>query len=236
MSDEHQVVSHADWIEARKALLTREKAFTRERDALSAARRALPWERVEKAYIFATPDGPRALPDLFDGRSQLIVQHFMLGDGWEAGCKSCSFWADNYDGTHGHLAARDIAFVTVSSAPLAQIEAFRARMGWRFRWISCAGSDFNTDYHVSFTRDALAAGEVEYNYRPIRTTMTELPGISVFARRPDGTVFHTYSCYARGLDMLNGAYHYMDLTPKGRDEDALPHTMSWVRLHDRYGA
>lgn len=236
MLADHKIVSPAEWTEARKRFLAREKEFTRLRDGLSAERRALPWVRVEKEYMFEGPDGKQTLAELFAGRSQLIVQHFMLGDGWQQGCKSCSFWADNYDGTDMHLAARDVTFLAVSSAPFAQIEAFKARMGWRFKWVSCAGSDFNTDYHVSFTPEALAQGDVEYNYRRIPLSMAELPGISVFYRDADGAVFHTYSCYSRGLDMLNGAYHYLDLTPKGRDEDGLRHGMEWVRLHDSYGA
>lgn len=233
MSIDRPIVSHETWVEARKRHLAAEKEFTRARDRLAEERRALPWERVEKQYAFETPEGRKTLAELFGGRSQLIVQHLMFGEGWKDACKSCSFWADNYNGTQIHLAARDIEFVAVSSAPLAQIAAFKSRMGWDFRWVSCAGSDFNRDFHVSFAQDDLARGEVEYNYRPIKTSMTELPGISVFYRDADDTVYHTYSCYARGLDMLNGAYHYIDLTPKGRDET---HGMAWVRLHDSYGA
>jgi len=236
MLADHRIVSAAEWTEARKRFLAREKELTRLRDELSAERRTLPWVRVEKDYMFEGPDGTQTLAALFAGRSQLIVQHFMLGDGWQQGCKSCSFWADNYDGIDMHLAARDVTFLAVSSAPFAQIEAFKARMGWRFKWVSCAGSTFNTDYHVSFTPEALAQGDVEYNYRRIRSSMEELPGVSVFFRDADGAVFHTYSCYSRGIDMLNGAYNYLDLTPKGRDEGALRHSMEWVRLHDSYGA
>ncbi len=236
MFADHKIVSHAEWTEARKRFLAREKEFTKLRDELSADRRALPWERVEKQYVFQGPDGRETLPELFAGRSQLIVQHFMLAPGWQEGCKSCSFWADNYNGTDMHLAARDVTFLAVSTAPLAEIAAFKARMGWRFKWVSCAGNGFNEDYHVTFSPDALAAAEVEYNYRPFKTSMSELPGISVFYRDADDAVYHTYSCYARGLDMLNGAYHYLDLTPKGRDEARLRHTMEWVRLHDSYGA
>ncbi|HJU18265.1 MAG TPA: thioredoxin family protein [Stellaceae bacterium] len=236
MPDDHPVVSRAEWIEARKRFLAREKEFTRLRDELSAERRALPWVRVEKEYMFEGPDGAETLPELFAGRSQLIVQHFMLGAGWREGCKSCSFWADNYDGIDVHLAARDVTFLAVSSAPFPEIAAFKARMGWHFKWVSCAGSDFNRDYQVSFGPDAPAGGEVEYNYRRIALSATEMPGVSVFCRDAEGTVFHTYSCYARGLDILNGAYHYLDLTPKGRDEAGLRHSMEWVRLHDHYGA
>jgi predicted dithiol-disulfide oxidoreductase (DUF899 family) len=232
----HKVVSSSEWTAARKALLGREKEFTRLRDELSAARRELPWERVEKPYMFQGPEGKQTLAELFAGRSQLIVQHFMLADGWQQGCQRCSFWADNYDGIDIHLAARDVTFLAVSSAPFPQIEAFKARMGWRFRWLSCAGSDFNLDYHVSFTPEALEQGGVEYNYRNIKPSVTELPGVSVFCRDADGAVFHTYSCYSRGIDALNGAYQYLDLTPKGRDEDGLRFHMEWVRLHDSYGA
>lgn len=235
MLADHLVVPHADWTEARKQFLAREKEFTRLRDELSAERRALPWERVEQSYTFDGPDGRETLAQLFAGRSQLIVQHFMLAPGWEAGCRGCSFWADNVDGTDIHLAARDVTFVAVSSAPLAEIEAFRARMGWRFKWVSSAGTSFNEDYHVSFSPQALAAGEAEYNYRPFTSSSTEMPGISVFARDGEDRVFHTYSCYARGLDMMNGAYHYLDLTPKGRDEAGPVKPMAWLRLRDSYG-
>jgi predicted dithiol-disulfide oxidoreductase (DUF899 family) len=236
MPADHKIVSPTEWTEARKRFLAREKEFTRLRDELAAERRALPWVRVEKAYEFEGPDGKQTLPELFAGRSQLIVQHFMLGDGWQQGCKSCSFWADSYDGTDMHLAARDVTFVAVSSAPFAQIEAFKARMGWRFKWVSCAGTDFNIDYKASYTPEALAQGEVEYNYRPIKLSVAEQPGVSVFYRDADGAVFHTYSCYSRGIDALNGAYQYLDLTPKGRDEDGFRPRMQWVRLHDSYGA
>jgi predicted dithiol-disulfide oxidoreductase (DUF899 family) len=234
MSEAHPVVSREAWLDARRQLLAREKAFTRERDQLAAERRALPWVRVDKAYMFDTPQGRQTLADLFGDCSQLIVQHFMFGADWEDACKSCSFWADNYNGVTIHLRHRDIAFAAVSSAPLERLEAYKRRMGWSFPWVSSAGSDFNHDYGVSFTQDALAAGEVTYNFAPRKTSMTELPGISGFYRDPSGTVFHTYSCYARGLDMMNGAYHYIDLAPKGRDEAGLSYPMAWVRLHDRY--
>jgi predicted dithiol-disulfide oxidoreductase (DUF899 family) len=235
MADHHDVVSHDQWIEARKKLLIEEKEFTRLRDRLSQRRRDLPWERVEKDYAFEGPDGKQTLAELFDGRSQLIVYHFMLGPDWAEGCKSCSFWADQFDGADIHLANRDVTLLAVSRAPLPKIEGYKKRMGWRFKWVSSFGSDFNFDYGVSQTTDALAAGAVVYNFAPIKTSMTELPGISVFARDADGAVFHTYSCYARGLDMLNGAYQYLDLAAKGRDEAGLPHGMSWVRRHDEYG-
>jgi predicted dithiol-disulfide oxidoreductase (DUF899 family) len=231
---QHPVVPQADWLAARKALLEREKAFLRERDALSAARRALPWVRVEKRYVFEGPAGQETLAALFEGRHQLIVQHFMFDPNWEAGCKSCSFWADGYDGAVQHLRQRDVTFVAVSTAPLAKLEAFRRRMGWHFKWVSAAGSDFSRDFYVTYTPEELAAGPVDYNYAPRKISITEMPGTSVFYRDDDDTVYHTYSCYARGLDMMNVAYQYLDLVPKGRDEDGLPFPMTWVRLHDQY--
>jgi predicted dithiol-disulfide oxidoreductase (DUF899 family) len=236
MTANHQVVSQEEWIEARKLHLAREKEFTRLRDQLSAERRALPWVRVDKEYGFEGPDGKASLADLFDGHSQLIVYHFMLGPDWEEGCKSCSFWADNLQGIDVHLAARDVTLMTVSSAPLDRITMFKTRMGWTHKWVSSAGGDFNHDYNVTFSPEELEQGETYYNYKWTRSSMTERPGISVFYKDADGTVYHTYSCYARGLDMLNGAYHYLDLAPKGRDETNPNHRMSWVRFHDSYGA
>jgi predicted dithiol-disulfide oxidoreductase (DUF899 family) len=232
--DSHRIVSQDEWIEARRQLLAQEKELTRLRDQLSASRRELPWVRVEKDYVFEGPNGKERLDELFDGKSQLIVQHFMFGPDWEAGCKSCSFWADNYNGIFVHLMHRDVAFVAASRAPFQQIDAFKKRMGWTFKWISSAGSDFNHDYRVSFTPEEIAAGEVEYNYGRQRTSVTELPGTSVFYRDGRGAVFHTYSCYARGLDMMNAAYHYLDLVPMGRDEAGLSFSQAWVRHHDRY--
>jgi len=232
---DHEVVSHEQWIAARRELLEEEKELTRQRDALSRRRRQLPWERVDKDYRFAGPDGRVTLADLFGGRSQLIVFHFMLGPDWQEGCKSCSFWADNFNGTDVHLNPRDVTFGAVSRAPLPKIEAYRKRMGWSFPWYSSNGSDFNFDFQVSFTPEQIAAGEGFYNYTVRPNTMSELPGISVFVK-DDGRVFHTYSCYARGLDMLNGAYHYLDLAPKGRDEAGLSYPMEWVRRHDQYGS
>lgn len=229
----HPVVSRQDWLAARKALLEREKAFTRARDALSAERRALPWVRIDKDYAFAGPAGRLSLGDLFGGKSQLAVYHFMLGPDWNEGCKSCSFWADNFNGIDVHLAQRDLALVAVSRAPLANIDAFKRRMGWTFRWVSSFGSDFNRDFGVSFTPEELR-GEVEYNYTRQTFPADEAPGMSLFFRDGDGTVFHTYSCYARGLDMLNGAYHILDLAPKGRDEGGQSYAMAWLRHHDRY--
>ncbi|MEO8677023.1 MAG: thioredoxin family protein [Casimicrobiaceae bacterium] len=232
--DEHTIVGSAEWLAARRELLQKEKEFTHARDAISAARRVLPWERVEKDYAFETPRGRASLADLFDGRQQLVIYHFMLGPEWEEGCKSCSFWVDNFNGVDVHLGHRDVTLIAVSQAPLAKIEAYRRRMGWTIAWVSSFGSDFNFDYQVSFRPEDVAAGTATYNYAPTKTTMSELPGISVFFRDDAGAVFHTYSCYARGLDMLNGAYHYLDLVPKGRDETGLPQTMSWLRRHDQY--
>jgi predicted dithiol-disulfide oxidoreductase (DUF899 family) len=231
----HRIVSRDEWIEARKLHLAKEKEFTRLRDQLSAQRRDLPWVRVDKAYVFEGPDGKQSLPELFDGKSQLIIQHFMFGPDWKDGCKSCSFWADNYNGFFVHLRERDVAFVAVSLAPFSQIAAFKKRMGWSFKWVSSFGTDFNHDYHVSFTPEELARGEVYYNYAPRKTSMTELPGASVFYRDDGGTVYHTYSCYERGLDMMNAAYHYLDLVPDGRNEIGLSYPQAWVRHHDDYG-
>ncbi|MBM3521893.1 MAG: DUF899 domain-containing protein [Alphaproteobacteria bacterium] len=230
----HPVVAREAFIAARKALLAKEKALTKLRDEVAAARRELPWVRVEKPYAFDTPDGRRTLAELFGARSQLLVYHFMFGPDWQEGCKSCSFWADNFDGIVEHLAARDVSLVAVSRGPLDRLLAFRRRMGWRFPWVSSEPSEFNLDYGVSFTKAQLETGAVDYNYEPRKTSMSELPGVSVFARGADGAVFHTYSCYSRGLDALNGAYQLLDLMPKGRDEAGLSFPMAWVRLHDRY--
>jgi len=231
----HTIVSREQWLEARKAHLAREKEFTRLRDQLSAERRALPWVTVDKTYVFEGPKGKVTLAELFDGRSQLIVYHFMFGPGWEQGCPSCSFLSDHIDGAVVHLAHRDVTLVAVSRAPLPQIEAFKKRMGWRFPWLSSYSTDFNFDYHVSFTKEQMAKGPVDYNFTPREFPSEEAPGLSVFSKDERGEIFHTYSAYARGLDLLIGAYNYLDLAPRGRDEDALPYTMAWVRHHDRYG-
>ena len=230
----HRVVTREEWIKERMQHLAREKELTRLRDQLSAERRALPWVKVDKPYVFDGPSGPVSLADLFQGHSQLIVQHFMFDPAWDEGCKSCSFWADNFDGIEVHLAHRDVAFVLVSRAPIEALQAYRARMGWRLPWVSSARTDFNRDYHVSFTPEEREAGRAYYNYRHGGFSVDEAPGVSVFYRDADGTIYHTYSCYARGLDMLNGAYHLLDLVPKGRDEAGLPYTMAWLRHHDRY--
>jgi len=231
--EQHKVVSHEEWIAARRQLLAEEKEFTRLRDRLSQRRRDLPWEQVDKDYVFEGPGGRENLSQLFDGRHQLAVYHFMLGPDWQEGCKSCSFWADNFNGIDAHLRQRDVSFIAISRAPWPKIQAFKKRMGWTFKWVSSFNSDFNYDYHVSFRLEQSASREVEYNYAPSQTTMEELPGISVFYKDDDAKIFHTYSCYARGLDILNGAYHWLDLVPKGRDETG-PHKMAWVRLHDEY--
>lgn len=233
--DRPRVVPRAEWRAARNEFLIKEKEFTRERDALSAARRNLPMVKIEKEYVFDAPGGKETLAGLFGGRSQLIVYHFMFGPGWEEGCPSCSFLADHIDGAVVHLAHRDVTLLAVSRAPLPQIEAFKKRMGWRFKWVSSYGNDFNYDYHVSFTKDEMAKGKVYYNYEMTEFASEEAPGTSVFYGDATGDIFHTYSSYARGLDMLVGAYNYLDLMPKGRDEAELPWTMAWVRHHDRYG-
>jgi predicted dithiol-disulfide oxidoreductase (DUF899 family) len=231
----HKVVSHDQWIAARKTYLAEEKAFSRARDALARKRRELPWEKVEKNYMFDAPDGKQSLADLFGGKSQLIIYHFMLGPGWEAGCPSCSLLADHFDGAVVHLAQRDVSFAVVSRAPLPEIEAFKRRMGWRFKWVSSFGSDFNADYQVSFTPEEKATGKVLYNYEFIDGFPSEeRPGASVFYKNAAGEVFHTYSTYGRGLDILIGAYNFLDLSPKGRDEEGLAWSMAWVRHHDRY--
>jgi predicted dithiol-disulfide oxidoreductase (DUF899 family) len=229
-----KIVSRDEWVEARMQHLKQEKELTRLRDKLSAQRRDLPWVRVDTDYVFDGPDGKIGLPQLFGDKSQLIVQHFMFGPDWDAGCKSCSFWADNFNGIVVHLQQRDIAFVVISQAPFSRIEEYRRRMGWGFNWVSSFGTDFNHDYNVSFTPEETAAGDVYYNYKPRKTSMTELPGISVFFKDAQGDVFHTYSCYERGLDMMNAAYHYIDLVPNGRNEAGLSFPQAWVHRHDEY--
>ncbi|MCQ4630889.1 DUF899 domain-containing protein [Shinella sp. CPCC 100929] len=230
----NQVVSHEDWLAARLELLAAEKEFSRQREALTRRRMAMPWERVEKPYRFEGPKGVATLEDLFGGRSQLLVYHFMLGPDWQEGCKHCSFWADNFDGIPVHLAQRDVTFTAISRAPLPQIEAYRQRMGWHFPWVSSGASDFNFDYQASATPEELAAGRAVYNFAIRPVTVSEMVGVSVFYRSGPGEVYHTYSCYARGVEMLNGAYHYLDLVPKGRDEGGLRYPMEWVKRHDEY--
>jgi predicted dithiol-disulfide oxidoreductase (DUF899 family) len=230
----HKVVSHDEWIAARKAYLVEEKAFSKARDALARKRRELPWEKVEKNYVFDGPDGKLTLGDLFGGKSQLLIYHFMLGPGWEQGCPSCSFLADHFDGATIHIAQRDVAFAVVSRAPLPEIEKFKKRMGWKFTWASSFGSDFNNDYQVSASPQEKAAGTVLYNYELTTFPSEERPGASVFFKNAAGDIFHTYSTYGRGLDILIGAYNMLDLAPKGRDEEGFRHSMTWVRHHDRY--
>jgi predicted dithiol-disulfide oxidoreductase (DUF899 family) len=230
-----KVVSQAEWLAARKDFLAREKEFTRLRDELSRQRRELPWEKVEKEYVFDGPKGRESLADLFGGRSQLIVYHFMLGPCWKEGCPSCSYLADHFDGPAIHLANRDVTLAVISRAPIAEIELFKKRMGWKFHWVSSFPSDFNYDYHVSFTPEERAKGKVNYNYESTPFPSEEGPGLSVFFKDANGDIFHTYSSYARGLDILVGAYNFLDMAPKGRDEQGLAHTMAWVRHHDNYG-
>lgn len=229
----HDVVSHEAWLAARKAFLAKEKEFTRLRDELAAARRALPWERVTKEYVFDGPTGKETLSDLFAGMSQLVIYHFMFAPEWDAGCKSCSFWADNFDGIDIHLAHRDISFLAISRAPVAKLEAYRKRMGWRFKWVSSGGTSFNYDYLASFTPEQVANGGAQFNYSDMKPPETDMVGISVFTKDESGAIYHTYSAYSRGVDLMNGAYNYIDLTPKGRDEGG--RNQFWVRRHDEYG-
>jgi predicted dithiol-disulfide oxidoreductase (DUF899 family) len=234
-SFEHpKIVSPEQWLVARRELLRAEKESTRTRDQLAQRRRELPWVKVDKPYVFDSPAGRVTLGDLFDGRSQLIVQHFMFGTGWEEGCKSCSFMMDHFNPSVIHLNARDVSFAAISHAPLAEILPFKARMGWNVNWVSSQGSDFNRDYHVSFTAEELARGMVDYNYGKRPFPVEEAPGMSVFARDAAGNVYHTYSTYGRGLDILMGTYHLLDLVPKGRDETNPDMPMEWIRYHDSY--
>lgn len=232
--DNPKIVSREEWLGARKKLLAREKRLTHERDAIAAERRQLPWVKVEKNYVFDTPSGKQTLADLFDGKSQLIVYHFMFGPDWQEGCPSCSFIMDHTDGALAHLAQRDVSFAAISRAPISKIEAFKKRLGWKFNWVSSYGCDFNYDYHVSFTPEQKAQGKVEYNFDLMEFPSAEAPGISVFYKDKNGTIFHTYSAYARGTEAPLGTYAYLDLVPKGRDEDGLRFTMAWLRHHDRY--
>ena len=229
-----EIVSPEEWLLARKNLLEKEKEFTRLRDELARQRRTLPWEKIEKRYVFDGPNGEETLADLFGGRSQLIVYHFMFGPEWPEGCPSCSMVADHFDGSLVHLDQRDVTLAVVSRAPRVQIEAFQERMGWRFKWVSSHGNDFNRDYRVSFTKDEMAQGKVPYNYGLHEFPSEEAPGASVFYKDENGEIFHTYSTYARGVEELLGVYSLIDWTPKGRDEGDLPYPMAWVRHHDRY--
>ena len=231
---DHKIGTHEEWLMARRDLLAAEKDLTRRSDEVARLRRALPWVRIDKTYTFDTPVGRRTLADLFDGRRQLLVQHFMLAPGWEQGCPSCSFMADHSDGMVVHLAHRDVTLAAVSRAPLTEIERFRRRMGWQFKWVSSYGTDFNFDFGVSFTPEEVAQGALNYNYCRWPHAFEEWPGISVFYKDEAGDVFHTYSTYGRGVEVMMGTYRLLDLTPKGRNEDGLRFTMEWVRHHDRY--
>jgi predicted dithiol-disulfide oxidoreductase (DUF899 family) len=233
--DDHAVVSHDKWVAARTAFLAKEKEFTKLRDDLSRQRRALPWEKVEKNYVFEGPEGKESLADLFAGKSQLIVYHFMFSPDWSEGCPSCSFWADNFNGIPIHLRHRDVTFVAISRAPLSKLQAFEKRMGWSFKWLSSANNDFNYDLGVSFRPADTAKGNVVYNYqKDPEMKMADREGASAFYKNSKGEIFHTYSAYARGIDLMNTAYNYLDIAPKGRDEDKLEWTQVWVRRHDQY--
>jgi predicted dithiol-disulfide oxidoreductase (DUF899 family) len=229
MSQDHPVVSHEAWLAARTAFLAKEKEFTKLRDELSEQRRELPWEKVEKSYRFEGPQGKQTLAELFGKRSQLMVYHFMFAPEWDEGCEHCSFWADNFNGIDVHLQHRDVSFVAISRAPLAKLEAFKKRMGWNFRWLSSGGSDFNYDFQASFKPEDIKKQSVLYNYRKIDFDMTDREGVSAFIKDEKGQIFHTYSTYARGIDLLNGAYNFLDLAPKGRDEHG-----PWLEFHDHY--
>jgi predicted dithiol-disulfide oxidoreductase (DUF899 family) len=233
-SQQHRVVGAAEWLVARKELLKKEKELTHLRDEISRLRLELPWETVGKKYVFEGPQGKQTLADLFEGRSQLIIYHFMLGPGWKEGCPSCSYLADHFDGMRVHLAARDIHLAVVSRAPWPEIEAFQKRMEWKFPWVSSNGTDFNLDYQVSATPETKADEKVLYNYEMQVFPAEERPGLSAFYK-DGGEIFHTYSTSARGLDILVGAYNFIDMSPLGRNEQGLKHTMAWVRHHDRYG-
>jgi len=231
MTLQHSVVSHDEWLASRRELLEAEKELTRHRDAVNAKRSNLPWTMVDKEYVFATSDGPRTLHELFDGRSQLLIQHFMFPSGWRQGCKSCSFMADHTDGMNRHLAHHDVTMIAVSRATLPEIESFKARMGWEFRWVSSHDNTFNFDFRVSFSPDEVAAGRIDYNFGQWQMTGEEWPGISAFFKDDAGKIFRTYSTYGRGVEVMMGTYAMLDLTPKGRNEIE---GMDWVRHHDRY--
>ncbi len=230
----HAIVSHEQWLAARTAFLAKEKEFTRLRDELSRHRRELPWEKVEKDYLFDGPKGKESLSDLFGTRSQLVVYHFMFAPEAEAGCPHCSFWADNFNGIGVHLNQRDVTFVAISRAPLARLDAFKKRMGWNFKWLSSGQNSFNYDHYASFTPAEVKDSTVFFNYEKTNPGREDREGVSVFYKDPSGAVFHTYSTYGRGIDMLNTAHHYLDLVPKGRDEESLEFSQAWVRYHDQY--
>jgi len=229
----HAVVSHEDWITARKVLLKKEKEFTHLREQLAEQRRALPWEKVEKEYVFENLNGKETLSDLFGNKSQLVIYQFMFAPEWEEGCPHCSFWADHYAGMLPHLQQRDVSFVVVSRAALTTIERFKKRMGWRFKWVSSAQTDYNYDFQASFQPEDIERKTVFYNYQTVDMRMPDREGISVFYKDEEGTIFHTYSTYARGIDPVNSTYQFLDLVPKGRNENP-KNTQDWVRHHDRY--
>lgn len=229
-----EVVSREEWVKARKELLDEEKQFTRAREQLSEHRRKLPWVKVDKDYVFEGDDGKLTLEQLFAGKSQLVIYHFMFGPDWELGCKACSFVCDHLDAACVHLEQRDVMLVAVSSAPFSKLLPFKKRMGWKFNWVSSAGCEFNQDYHVTFSKEELEKGDVYYNYQMQKFPVEEAPGVSVFYRNTSGEIFHTYSCYERGLENLIGTYDILDLVPRGRDEEGLPFPMDWVRHHDNY--
>jgi predicted dithiol-disulfide oxidoreductase (DUF899 family) len=233
--DNHKIVSKNEWIAARKVLLKKEKEFTALRDQLSQKRRDLPWVAVDKEYVFDGPNGKETLSDLFDGRSQLIVYHFMYDPNWDVGCPSCSFWSDNFNGIVVHLNQRDVTMIAISRAPYNKIDAYKKRLGWDFKWVSSYDTDFNFDYNVSFTKEELEKKEAFYNFTIQDPYVSEQPGVSIFYKDPSDKIFHTYSAYARGIDILNTAYNYLDLVPKGRDETGYDFPMTWVRRHDEYG-
>ena len=232
--DNHHIVSKNEWIEARKVLLKKEKEFTKLRDQLSQQRRNLPWVAVDKEYVFDGPNGKETLSELFDGRSQRIVYHFMYDPTWDVGCPSCSFWADNFNDIIVHLNQRDVAMIAISKAPYNKIAAYKKRMVWDFKWVSSFDTDFNFDYHVSFTQEELTKKKAFYNFISQDPSASEREGLSVFYKDPSGKIFHTYSAYERGIDILNNTYNYLDLVPKGRDEDGYDFPMAWVRRHDEY--
>jgi len=230
---EHKVVTQKEWLSARKRLLVKEKKFSRERDRLNEQRRALPWVKVEKEYVFDSPEGKLTLAELFGGKSQLVTYHFMFGPGWGEGCPHCSFCADHFDSVNHHLGQRDTTLVVVSRAPLKEIQPFKKRMGWRFKWVSSHQNDFNFDFHVSFTPEEIRRGKLFYNYDTVEMDIDEREGVSTFYKDNRGEVYHTYSSYARGIDLLNPTYNLLDLTAKGRDENP-EHPQDWVRYHDQY--
>ena len=231
--ENRKVVSPKSWLTARKKLLVEEKKFSKLRDKLNRQRRRLPWVKIEKPYIFNGPNGKVALADLFSGKSQLIIYHFMFGPGWGDGCPHCSFWADHFDSVNPHIGARDTALAVVSRAPWKEIEPFKKRMGWQFKWVSSFETDFNFDLNVSFTPEQRKSGKAIYNYRPLDMDIDEREGVSAFYRDKNGDIYHTYSSYERGIDLMNTTYNFLDLTAKGRDENP-EHTQDWVRYHDEY--